>query len=96
MLNDLNRGKDKRLIATKFHNSMAEIIIGTVKKLSKTFGIKDIALSGGVFQNNFLKLKVIKQLVLLGFNVFTNVEAPVNDFNISLGQYYVSCSTGKG
>lgn len=96
MLNDLKKGKDRRLIATKFHNSMAEIVIATVKKLSKTFGIKDIALSGGVFQNNFLKTKVIEKLAASGFNVFTNVETPVNDFNISLGQYYVSCSTGKG
>ncbi len=96
MIKDLKKRKNKRFIATKFHNSMAAIIVETVKELSKSFGIKDIGLSGGVFQNNFLRTKVIKEMADSGLNVFTNVETPVNDFNISLGQYYVSCSTGKG
>ncbi len=96
MLKDLKKGKTKQVIATKFHNSMAEIIVNMVKKLSKSFGIKNITLSGGVFQNNFLKTKVIKKLANSGFKVFTNVETPVNDFNISLGQYYVSCHSRKG
>ena len=95
MLKDLKKGKNKCLIATRFHNSMAEIVVGTVKKLSGPFGIKDIALSGGVFQNNFLKHKVMKELSNSGFNVFTNVATPVNDLNISVGQYYVSGYAGK-
>ena len=90
MLTDLKKGKNRHFIATKFHNSMAAMIVETVKRLSKSSAIKDIALSGGVFQNKFLKKKVIKQLKGLGFKVFTNTEAPVNDLNISLGQYFVS------
>lgn len=95
MVKDLKKGKAKPIIATKFHNSMAEIIIAMVKKLSRAFRIKDVALSGGVFQNNFLKTKVIKEIASTGLNVFTNLHIPVNDLNISLGQYYVSCRTGK-
>jgi len=95
MFNDLRKGRDKCLIATKFHNSMTEIIIETVKRLSKSFGIKDIALSGGVFQNKFLKTRVIQKLCNSGFSVFTNLRVPVNDLNISLGQYYVSGHSGK-
>lgn len=91
MIKDLNKGKDKRSIATKFHNTMAAIVVNVVKRLSRCFAIKDIALSGGVFQNNFLKKKVMKKLACLGLEVFTNLETPVNDLNISLGQYYVSC-----
>ena len=96
MLKDIKIGKGRSLIATKFHNSMAEIIVATVKRLSRSLGIKDIALSGGVFQNNFLKTKVIKGMADSGFNVFTNIKTPVNDLNISLGQYYVSCNSRKG
>lgn len=95
MIKDLEKGIKRRVIATKFHNSMAEIIIKTVEKLSKDTCIKDIALSGGVFQNKFLKIKVIKELTDSCFNVFTNVNSPVNDLNISLGQYHVSGSAGK-
>lgn len=87
---DLMRGRDSRLIAAMFHNSMAEIILRMVKKLSGTLGIKDVALSGGVFQNGFLKEKVIKKLTKTGLMVFTNEKTPVNDFNISLGQYFAA------
>ncbi|UCH12753.1 MAG: carbamoyltransferase HypF [Candidatus Omnitrophota bacterium] len=96
MVRDLRKDKDKPYIATKFHNSVSEIIISMVKKLSKQLGIKNTALSGGVFQNKFLKTKAIKKLSDSGFKVFTNNITPVNDLNISLGQYYVSCYTCKG
>ena len=95
MVRDLKRGESKKLIATKFHNSMAEIIVSTVKRLSKQLGIKDIALSGGVFQNRFLTKKINNRLPKSDFNVFINSKTPVNDLNISLGQYYVSCHTSK-
>jgi len=91
---DLKKGKKKSLIASKFHNSVATIIQKTVKRLSKDYGIKDIALSGGVFQNRYLNKKVFEELSSK-FNVFINMKTPVNDLNISLGQYYVSCSTCK-
>ena len=96
MVKDLRKGKDKRIIATKFHNSMAEIILAMAKELSRSCKIKNIALSGGVFQNNFLKKRIMEKLSACGLNVFTNVHTPVNDLNISLGQYHVSCCTGKG
>lgn len=95
MAKDLKRQENKRIIATKFHNSIADIITKTIKKLSKDTGVKNIALSGGVFQNKFLTRKTIKKLLLSKLNVFINNRTPVNDFNISLGQYYVSCNTSK-
>ena len=94
MLKDMEKGIKKSAIATKFHNSIANIIITTIRRLSKNTGIKDIALSGGVFQNKILTRRIIKKLALSGFNVFTNNRVPANDFNISLGQYYVSCCSG--
>jgi len=96
MKTDLEEKKDKCAIAAKFHNSMADIVIKTVKKLSKISGIRDIALSGGVFQNEFLKKRAITHLASSGFNVFINKKSPVNDYNISLGQYHVFSSSGKG
>ena len=95
MLGDLKKKKSKPVIATKFHNSMAELITAMVKRLSSSSGIRDIALSGGVFQNKFLKKKAVEKLAASGFRVFTNEKIPVNDLNISLGQYYVSCHTSK-
>ena len=95
MIKDLKSAKRKAVIATKFHNTMADVIVRTVKKISDKTRIKDIALSGGVFQNKFLREKVISKLESLKLNVYVNRKVPVNDLNISLGQYYVSCRAGK-
>ena len=82
MARDLKKNAKKSLISGKFHNSMAKIVIDTVKKLSRESGIKRAALSGGVFQNAVLKKKAIAGLSKKGFRVFTNEKFPVNDFNI--------------
>ena len=95
MLKDLKKGRDKRLIATRFHNSMAEVIVSMVKRLSRKYTIKNIALSGGVFYNRFLMHRVLEGFEKLDLNIFTNKEYNVGDLNIALGQYYVSCNTGK-
>ena len=95
MHKDLKQDKNKAVIATKFHNSIARIVVDVAKRISRKTKCKDIALSGGVFQNNFLRRKVNRQLSASGFNVFMNKKVPVNDLNISLGQYYVSSSTRK-
>jgi hydrogenase maturation protein HypF len=92
---DMKRKVRKNIIASKFHNSMAEIIVKMAKKLSKFYSIKDTALSGGVFQNNYLKEKVLAKLSRTDLNVFINDSVPVNDVNIALGQYHVFSSSRK-
>ena len=49
-------------------------------------------LSGGVFQNRFLKDKVITKLERARYNVYINRDTPVTDLNIAIGQYYVARS----
>ncbi|NQT95342.1 MAG: carbamoyltransferase HypF [Candidatus Omnitrophica bacterium] len=94
MAKDLKNKKPKAIMATKFHNSIADIIIKVVKRLSNKFKTKDVVLSGGVFQNQFLTKKVVEGLGSLRFNVLMNKSTP-NDNNIALGQYYVSCNSCK-
>lgn len=92
---DLKKKENEKIIATRFHNSISEIIISMVKRLSERYNVRTVALSGGVFQNKFLTMKVLEKMHKLGFNVHINKSTPVNDLNISLGQYYVSSCTGK-
>ncbi|MBN1354347.1 MAG: carbamoyltransferase HypF [Candidatus Omnitrophica bacterium] len=90
MAGDLRKGKKKYLIAAKFHNSVVNAALLTVKRLSKDTGIKNVAVSGGVFQNKIIKTRMIKKLNSAGFAVYANDKMPANDFNISLGQYHIS------
>ncbi len=73
-------------IARIFHNSISHISIEIALKISKETGIKDIVLSGGVFQNRII-LKLLKEgLEEKGMKVYTPQHIPLNDGGIALGQ----------
>ena len=53
-------------------------------------GIKQVVLSGGVFQNRLLFRMTTEALQLAGFQVLTHRLVPCNDGGISLGQAAVA------
>jgi hydrogenase maturation protein HypF len=89
IIGDLLKGRDKRLISTKFHNTLSGVILGVTRKVREVFGLDEILLSGGTFQNMYLLRKTMKRLASEGFNVFINKKVPCNDACISLGQAYL-------
>ena len=90
ILKDIKKKTPKEVIATKFHNSLTGIVLKVVEILSSEYNTQNVGLTGGVFQNNFLRKKVLKDLASQGFKVFINQDYPVNDLNIALGQYYLA------
>ncbi|MBI5848347.1 MAG: carbamoyltransferase HypF [Nitrospirae bacterium] len=90
IIDDLAKGLDRCIIATKFHNTVAMSVIRVVLKLSLMNNIKIVALSGGVFQNLYLYGKVAESLRGEGLNVYTNEIVPCNDAGISLGQVFLA------
>jgi len=78
------------IISLKFHNAVAEIIAYVCKLISKDTGIKQVALSGGVFQNRLLFRLANAALQEEGFNVLTHRLVPCNDGGISVGQAVVA------
>jgi len=90
IINDMERRTDRRVIATKFHNTVASAVILVVLKLSLVNNIRKVALSGGVFQNIYLLGKVADNLRAEGMSVYTNEIVPCNDAGISLGQAYIA------
>jgi len=90
ILEDVQRDEDKGLIAVRLHNTLVNVITEAVNRISKKYRIKDVVLSGGVFQNEYLLDGVFRQLSSLGFKVYTNEKVPCNDAGISLGQAYIA------
>lgn len=90
ILEDMERHTDKRIIATKFHNTVAAAIIPVVLKLSLVNNIRKVVLSGGVFQNVYLLGKVTDSLRAETLSVYVNEIVPCNDAGISLGQAYIA------
>ena len=76
------------IIATKFHNTVVQIILKCCEHIRDLHSINDVVLSGGVFQNIYLIKKSIKLLKENDFNVFFHSKIPSNDGGISLGQVY--------
>ncbi|OGW27811.1 MAG: hypothetical protein A2X56_08355 [Nitrospirae bacterium GWC2_57_13] len=82
-------GRDRGIIATKFHNTISAVIVGMVRNLSSKFRITNVALSGGTFQNVYLLERTARLLKEAGLRVYTNRLVPCNDACISLGQAYI-------
>ena len=87
--NDMLNGEKKEVISTKFHNTLSSVILRVTERISETFGLRDVALSGGTFQNLYLLKKTTGLLNSRGWNVFLNEAVPCNDACISLGQAYL-------
>jgi len=87
---DIKNGKGKSEISYKFHNTLAQIVLDISISEGKNNNIENIALSGGVFQNNYLLDLCFELLENNGFKVYSNFKVPVNDGGISLGQAFIA------
>ena len=92
IITDLKEGIDKKVMAAKFHNTVAEFTLNLCGKIKKSTGINKIALSGGVFQNRYLTERIISLLEKDDFQVYIQRKVPPNDGGISLGQAVVAGS----
>jgi len=89
IVGDMTDGRATGFIAAKFHNTIISAIVATVRKLSGRERTRDVALSGGTFQNQYLLERTTSLLSRDGLHVYINVRVPPNDACISLGQAYL-------
>lgn len=90
ILKDREIGEKKEVMASKFHNCVINIILEVSILLKNRFGINDVALSGGVFQNAYILENSIDKLRCSGFKVYSQSLFPSNDGGISLGQIVIA------
>jgi hydrogenase maturation protein HypF len=86
VIEDVKQGVPADAVSTKFHWTMARLIVDMCRAVSRDAGIKVVALSGGVFQNRLLFRLAVDGLREGGFEVLTHRLVPCNDGGISLGQ----------
>lgn len=84
------KGIPVEVISTRFHQTMVRIICDTVERISSATGLKNVALSGGVWQNKYLFQVAKKALSSRGYNVLYHRQAPANDGGIALGQAMIA------
>ncbi|MHC6179778.1 carbamoyltransferase HypF [Clostridium sp. JNZ X4-2] len=78
--------KDAQMLAYFFHQKLSDMISAGCEHASENTGIKTIALSGGVYQNQLLLKMSLDRLRKLGFKVLIHSLLPANDGGIALGQ----------
>ena len=83
-------GTDPRLIAARFHTTLAALLAATVSEAAGATGITTVGLSGGVFQNRLFFEDVLMRLERAGLDVLTHSLLPSGDGCIALGQAVVA------
>jgi hydrogenase maturation protein HypF len=79
---DAEAGVSKDWIAARFHNALANWIVAVAERA----GVRDVVLSGGVFQNGYLVERAAALLEERRCRVHTHQRVPTNDGGIALGQ----------
>jgi hydrogenase maturation protein HypF len=87
---DLLAGAPASIIAARFHNGVADLILELSLALRRQEGLNQVALSGGVFQNITLLQRTVQRLRAAGFTVLTHRLAPPNDGGLALGQAIIA------
>ena len=88
---DMSRGVGREVVATRFHQTLCELVVCLVRKTGHT----TVVASGGVFQNRFLTETLKRRLSARRVELLTPKEIPPNDGGLAFGQL-VEAMTVKG
>ncbi len=78
------------IISAQFHNTIIEASMRVIRKIAVETGIRQVALSGGTFQNKYLTEMLENRLEDEKFTVFKHTLVPCNDGGVALGQLAVA------
>ena len=79
-------------IARRFHTTLVELIGHACAQLAHGEGLRDVVLSGGVFQNAILASEVPARLRSLGLIPHVHRRMPPNDGGLAFGQLAVAAA----
>jgi hydrogenase maturation protein HypF len=83
-------------LAARFQETVAAVTRQLCGDIRAATGLRALALSGGVFQNQWLATTLVRRLSRDGFEVHTNQQVPANDGGISYGQAAVAAARLAG
>ena len=92
----LQSGMAITAISQRFHRTLVTSFHELIEKASQATGLKTVALSGGVFQNELLFETLVSELQAAGYKVLTHALVPSGDGGLSLGQALIGREYLKG
>jgi hydrogenase maturation protein HypF len=88
---DLDAAKPPAVIAARFHLGLAETLLQQSRRIIRQYAIKQVVLSGGVFQNRVL-FDYMCTALQPHAEVLTHRQVPANDGGLALGQWAVAAA----
>ncbi len=86
IVKDLEQNTRVSSISSKFHNTIARVIVSIAEKARKEKNIDTVAFVGGVFLNKKLLHRATALLMKKGFTVLRPMNYSPNDESLSIGQ----------
>ncbi|HKG53677.1 MAG TPA: carbamoyltransferase HypF [Anaerolineales bacterium] len=90
IIQDVRSNESVGVIGARFHQTIAEIAIDTCKRARESKNLNEVALSGGVWQNQILLDLVRDGLRREDFVVYSHQQVPSNDGGLALGQAIIA------
>jgi hydrogenase maturation protein HypF len=90
IVQDVRAKKSTEIIAARFHKTIANVALDICKLAREASGLNEVALSGGVWQNQVLLDLVRSALHHNDFVVYFHRQVPTNDGALSLGQAVIA------
>jgi hydrogenase maturation protein HypF len=78
------------IISLRFHQTLVSIVGETVDMVAAATGCRQVALSGGVWQNPYLLHQAKNYFLERGYQVYFHRQVPANDGGIALGQAMIA------
>ena len=90
VIDDVRKNVSAGFIGARFHQTMCAMALEVSRMMREKFGINEVVLSGGVWQNQVLLDLARTALTRNDFIVFTHQQTPANDGGLALGQAAVA------
>ena len=90
IVEDIKQKVAPAVISGRFHNGLTACAVTVCEQIRSQTGLRQVALSGGVWQNKILIRQTIAALKASNFEVFWPHKLPTNDGGVSLGQALVA------
>lgn len=92
LIEDHVRGAPIPAIAARFHNGLADALVGAAEMLARRHALDCVVFAGGVFQNRVLLERAVGAALDLGLRPLTPRLLPAGDGAISYGQAAVAAA----
>lgn len=96
VIEDVRKSVSADLIGARFHHTICKMAVEVGKRIREKTGITEVALSGGVWQNQVLLDLTRSALYKEDFVVYIHQQTPANDGGLALGQAVIANVIASG